>query len=168
MLHYWLSPYYLLQKAGHEKRLEKKNVIMIHTLEIVFSLQTVRRKLIKRKDSFGNLTIDNWYNLSPRSQWIYINWGISHRLDSELSSKNPELTLSRVWVGSSAWTRFSSDFQCRLGISDLSCRMFRVTQNLTLTLDDLAHQTNWPPRGQNYPKKNSQKFQHFMRVVGTP
>ena len=32
-----------------------------------------------------------------------------------------------------------------------------MTHNLTLILDDLAHQTNWPPRGQNCPKKISWK-----------
>ncbi len=34
--------------------------------------------------------------------------------------------LSWAWAEPSEWTRFSSDFQCRLGISDLSCRMFTL------------------------------------------
>ncbi len=35
----------------------------------------------------------------------------------------------------SVWTRFSSDFQCRLGISDPSCRMFTLMAQLRLSLE---------------------------------
>ncbi len=51
---------------------------------------------------------------------------------SGLSSENSELSLSRAWAEPSVWTRFSSDFQCRLGISDLSYRMFTLTARLRL------------------------------------
>ncbi len=39
-----------------------------------------------------------------------------------------------------------------------------VTQNLTLTLDDLAHQTNWPPNNQNCPppQKKIAKIENFQ------
>ncbi len=41
-----------------------------------------------------------------------------------------------------------------------------MTQNLTLTLDDLAYQTNWPPRGQNCPKKISRNSKNFKILWG--
>ncbi len=53
-------------------------------------------------------------------------WGISHWLDSGLSSGNPE---------SSVWPRFSLDIQRKLEISDLSCRMFTLVARLRLGLE---------------------------------
>ncbi len=41
----------------------------------------------------------------------------------------------------------------------------RVTQNLTLTFDDLAYQTNWPPRGQTC-QKNFAKIEKFHTLWG--
>ncbi len=44
----------------------------------------------------------------------------------------------------------------------------RLTQNLTLTLDDLAHQSNWPPGGQKLSKNNSWKSDlgNFSKLYG--
>ncbi len=62
-------------------------------------------------------------------------WGISHWLGSGLSSEVPELRLSQAWAEPSVWTRFSSEFQCRLGISDPSCRICTLVAQLMLGLE---------------------------------
>ncbi len=59
-------------------------------------------------------------------------WGISHWLGSGLGSEISEPSLSWAWPEPLVWTKFGSDFECRLGISDPSCMVFTLVAQLGL------------------------------------
>ncbi len=65
--------------------------------------------------------------------WKIRQWGISHWLGSGLGSEVSEPSRSWACPEPPVWTRFSSDFQCRIGISDPSSRVFTLVAQLGLS-----------------------------------
>ncbi len=67
------------------------------------------------------------------SSVLGIYGGISHWLGSGLGSEIPEPSLSWAEPEPLVWTKFGSDFECRLRISDPSYRVFTLVAQLGLS-----------------------------------